>query len=130
MNVNDSANRETAELYERLSDVDLRSAIHAAEAHLRSASPMRRKVHRAYRSEIASMQRLLADRERAQITVRQPSLSGPLRRALYCRLRARAIPLVRIRALVQAASGGRTDRLRALTDVEAIAILLCLVSAR
>lgn len=118
------------EPYDHLSDADLRTAIRFTEAHLRTAVVDHDVLCRAYRREIATMRRLLTDRNSGRIsTCGAPPLLGR-QRALDSRFRALGISAERIRLLVRAASRGRTDQVRALTDVEAIAMLLCLVPQR
>lgn len=118
------------EPYDHLSDADLRTAIRFTESHLRTAVADHDALCRAYRREIATMRRLLTDRGPYRITTCGASPLSGRQRALDSRFRALGISAERIRLLVRAASRERTDQVGALTDVEAIAMLLCLVSQR
>lgn len=117
------------EPYRRLSDADLRTAIRFAKSHLRSVAQNHHVLCRAYRREIATMRRLLVRRGSRPEPACRASLSDR-QRALDSRFRALGTPAGRVRSLVRAASRGRTDQVRALTDVEAIALLFCLVPQR
>ena len=120
----------TATPYQSLSEIDLRMAIRLAEQHLRSAAYRHHELCRAYRTEIAAMRTALAERIWRRITMGSRRPSEEQRRALYSRLNALGISAVRIRSLVHAVSQGRTTEVDALSEVEAIAVLLYLAPSR
>jgi hypothetical protein len=110
--------------YSQLSDEQLRSAIRFAEKHLRSVEEDHVELLHAYQDEISAMRRHLVDRVlRRMITAAVP-LSEEQRRELVCALDQRRLQADEIAAVVRAATNGRTDRLDALTEIEAMALLL------
>ena len=110
--------------YSHLNDAQLRSAIRFAEAHLRSVEEDHDALRRAYCDEIALMRRHLIDRLLVRILARAKPSSEQQRSELRRRFERRAMPPVEVASLVRAASRGRTDRLDALSEIEAMALLL------
>jgi tRNA C32,U32 (ribose-2'-O)-methylase TrmJ len=110
--------------YASLNDSQLRSAIRFAEAHLRSVEEDHDALRRAYRDEIGVMRRHLVDRLLVRIFVRARPSSEQQRSELRRRFERHAMPSVEVASLVRAASKGRTDRLDALSEIEATALLL------
>ena len=110
--------------YSHLNDAQLRAAIHFAEAHLRSVEEDHDALRRAYCDEIALMRRHLIDRLLVRILARAGPSSEQQRSELRRRFARRATPPIEIASLIHAASRGRTDRLGALTEIEAMALLL------
>lgn len=114
----------TAGGYSHLNDVQLRSAIRFAETHLRSVEEDHEALRRAYRDEIAMMRSHLVDRLLARILARTRPLSEQQCSELRRRFERRATPAVEVASLVRAASRGRTARLDALNEIEAMALLM------
>ncbi len=114
----------TADGYAHLNDAQLRAAIHFAETHLRSVEEDHEALRRAYCDEIAVMRSHLVDRLLARILARARPLSDQQRGELHRRFERRATPAVEVGSLVRAASRGRTARLDALNEIEAMALLL------
>ena len=110
--------------YSHLNDAQLRSAIRFAEAHLRSVEEDHDALRRAYCDEIALMRRHLIDRLLVRILARARPSSEQQRSELRRRFERRATPAVEVASLVRAASRGRTDQLDALSEIEAMALLL------
>ena len=110
--------------YSHLNDAQLRSAIRFAEAHLRSVEEDHDALRRAYCDEIALIRRHLIDRLLARILARARPLSDQQCSELRRRFERRATPAVEVASLVRAASRGRTDQLDALSEIEAMALLL------
>ena len=110
--------------YSRLNDAQLRSAIRFAEAHLRSVEEDHDALHRAYCDEIALMRGHLIDRLLVRIITRARPSSELQRSELRRRFERRAASAVDVASLVRAASKGRTDQLDALSEIEAMALLL------
>jgi hypothetical protein len=110
--------------YSHLNDAQLRSAIRFAEAHLRSVEEDHDALRRVYGDEIALMRRHLIDRFLVRILARARPSSEQQRSELRRRFERRAMPPVEIASLVRVASRGRTDRLEALSEIEAMALLL------
>jgi hypothetical protein len=110
--------------YSHLNDAQLRSAIRFAEAHLRSFEDDHDALRRAYCDEIALMRSHLIDRLLVRILARARSSSEQQRSELRRRLERRARPAAEVASLVRAASRGRTDQLDALSEIEAMALLL------
>ncbi len=110
--------------YLHLNDAQLRLAIRFAEAHLRSVEEDHHALRRAYCDEIALMRRYLIDRLLVRILGRAKPSSEQQRSELRRRFERRAIPPVEVASLVRATSRGRTDQLDALSEIEAMALLL------
>lgn len=115
---------DTAERYVQLNDGQLRAAIRFSEAHLRSVEEDHRALRRAYGDEIAAMRSHLIDRLLARILARARPLSDQQRSELHRRLERRAMPAIEVASLVRAISRGRTGRLDALNEIEAMALLV------
>jgi hypothetical protein len=114
----------TADGYSQLSDAQLRAAIRFAEGHLRSVEEDHETLRSAYRDEITAMRSHLVDRLLARILARARPSSDQQRGELRRRFEQRATPAVEVASLVRAASCGRTARLDALNEIEAMALLL------
>jgi hypothetical protein len=110
--------------YSHLNDAQLRAAIRFAEKHLRSVEEDHEALRHAYRDEIAMMRGHLVDRLLARILVRARPLSEQQYGELRRRFEQRATSEVEVTSLVRAASCGRTARLDALNEIEAMALLL------
>jgi len=112
--------------YAGLADAQLRSALRFAETHLRSVQDDHDSLCRLYRDEIAAMRSHLIDRLIARVITRAKPLSDQQRLELLRRFEWRAMPRAKVVSLVRSASRGRTDHLEALSEIEAMAILLYL----
>jgi len=110
--------------YSQLSDTQLRSAIRFTRAYLQSIEEEQAVLRRAYNDEIAIMRGELVDRLIARIMTRTGPLSPEQWRELLRRFESHALPTAHITALVRSASRGRTDDVGALSEIEAMAILL------
>jgi hypothetical protein len=110
--------------YSHLNDAQLRSAIRFAEAHLRSVEEDHDALRRAYCDEIALMRRHLIDRLLVRILARASPSSEQQRSELRRRFERRATPAVEVASLVHAVSRGRTNQVDALSEIEAMALLL------
>lgn len=116
----------TAGPYASLSDAQVRSAIRFAEVHLRSVQDDYDTVRRLYRQEIDIMRGHLIDRLLARIITRAKPISDEQHHELLRRFERQATPPATVVSLVRAASRGRTDHVEALSEIEAMAILLLL----
>jgi hypothetical protein len=112
--------------YSQLNDAQLRTAIRFAERHLRSVEEDRGELVRAYRDEIGAMRRHLFDRVLRRIVTTAAPASDEQRLELSRAIDRSGKAAGEIAAIVRAASDGRTDRLEALTEIEAIALLISL----
>jgi len=110
--------------YSQLSDGQLRSAIRFAERHLRSVEEDHIELLRAYRDEINAMRRNLFDRMFRRMTTAAIPLSDEQRRDLSRALDQHHMQANDIAATIRAATDGRTDRIDALTEIEAMGLLL------
>lgn len=114
----------SSEDYSQLSDDQLRSAIRFAEKRVRGVEEDHVALLRAYHEEISAMRRHLFDR----VLGRLIAVSGPPTRA-QSRTLQRAIEKHgllpnQVAILIRATTRGRTDRLDALTGIEAMALRL------
>jgi hypothetical protein len=114
----------SADEYSDLSDAQLRTAIRFAEKRLRWVEEDYVEVRRAYRKEIGAMRGQLIDRLLSRMIVQAKPLSEEQRCKLQRRFEGRAMPAGEVALLVRAASRGRTEQLHALTEIEAMALLL------
>ena len=112
--------------YGGLADAQLRSAIRFAEAHLGSIQDDHESLCRLYRYEIATMRAQLMERLVRRIITRAKPLSDQQRCELVRRFERHAMPRAKVVSLVRSASRGRTVHLEALSEIEAMAILLYL----
>jgi hypothetical protein len=110
--------------YSQLNDAQLRSAIRFAEKHLRSVEENHVELLRAYRDEISAMRRHLFDRILRRLMTAAVPLTEEQRRNLCRELERRRMQADEIAAVIRSATNGRTDRLEALSEIEAMALLL------
>lgn len=125
-----SAPADATDSFADLDDAQLRSALRFVHAHLRSVQDDHAILCRLYRQEIAIMRGHLIDRLLARIITRAKPLSDQQRLELLRRFERHATPPATVVSLVRAASRGRTDHMGALSEVEAMAILLHLEGRR
>lgn len=114
----------SAHAYWELDDGRLRAAIQLTENRLRWVEEDHIELRRAYRDEIDAMRRELVVRFLRQIAAQADPVSAQQRRDLYRRFERRAMVAGEIALAVRVVSRGRTDRLDALTEIEAMALLL------
>jgi hypothetical protein len=110
--------------YSQLNDGQLRSAIRYAEKHLRWVEEDHVALLRAYRAEIDAMRRHLIDRMLTQMVTSSAPLSDEQQRDLSHAFERRAMDASEIAKIVRAASRGRVGHVDALTEIEAMALLL------
>jgi hypothetical protein len=110
--------------YSQLNDGQLRSAIRFAEKHLRWVEEDHVTLLRAYREEIDAMRRHLIDRMLRRMVTASASLSDERRRDLHRALDRHAMDVSEVARVVRAASRGRVGHVDALTEIEAMALLL------
>jgi len=110
--------------YSQLDDDQLRSAIRFAEKHLRWIEEDHTMLLHAYRDEIDAMRRHLIDRMLRRIVTGSAPLSDEQRRNLTHAFEQRAMDASEITKAVRATSRGRVARVDALTEIEAMALLL------
>ena len=110
--------------YSELNDVQLRSAIRFAEKHLRWVEEDHVTLLRAYREEIDAMRRHLIDRMLRRMVTSSAPLSDEQQRDLSRAFERRAMDTSEIAKIVRAASRGRVGHVAALTEIEAMALLL------
>lgn len=110
--------------YSQLNDEQLRSAIRFAEKHLRWVEEDHVTLLRAYREEIDAMRRHLIDRMLRRIVTTSAPLSEEQRRGLDRAFERNSMDSDEIAKAVRAASRGRVSRVTALTEIEAMALLL------
>ncbi len=114
----------SAHEYCELDDGQLRAALRGTEKRLRRVEEDHVELRRAYRDEIDVMRRELLVRFLRQIAAQADPLSPQQRRELHRRFERRAMVAAEITLAVRAVSRGRTERLDALTEIEAMALLL------
>jgi hypothetical protein len=107
-----------------LTDAQLRSALRFAERRLRSLDIEHTALRRAYRHEIATIRRQLIDRLLKRMMARDGPLSDEQQAELRRRFDERVLSTAQIAGLVRTVSRGRTDAVAALTEIEAMALLL------
>ena len=110
--------------YSQLNDGQLRSAIRYAEKHLRWVEEDHVALLRAYREEIDAMRRHLIDRMLRRMVTSSAPLSAEQQRDLSHAFERRAMDAREIAVVVRAASRGRVGHVDALTEIEAMALLL------
>jgi|HubBroStandDraft_5_1064220.scaffolds.fasta_scaffold00092_14 hypothetical protein len=110
--------------YSELNDGQLRSAIRFAEKHLRWVEEDHVTLLRAYREEIDAMRRHLIDRMLRRMVSSSAPISDEQRRDLSRAFERRAMGASEIAKVVRAASRGRVGHVDALTEIEAMALLL------
>lgn len=110
--------------YSQLNDEQLRSAIRFAEKHLRWVEEDHLTLLRAYRDEIDAMRRHLIDRMLRRMVTGSAPLSEEQRRNLSRAFERRAMDAAEVTKVVRTASRGRVSQVDAMTDIEAMALLL------
>ena len=110
--------------YSQLNDRQLRAAIRFAEKHLRWVEEDHVTLLRAYREEIDAMRRHLIDRMLRRMVTSSAPLSGEQQRDLSRAFERRAMDASEIAVVVRSASRGRAGHVDALTEIEAMALLL------
>jgi hypothetical protein len=110
--------------YSQLDDEQLRSAIRFAEKHLRWIEEDHATLLLAYRGEIDAMRRHLIDRMLRRMVTGSASLSDEQRRDLNHAFERRSMDASEISKAVRATSRGRVALVDALTDIEAMALLM------
>jgi hypothetical protein len=110
--------------YSQLDDEQLRSAIRFAEKHLRWIEEDHTALLLAYRGEIDAMRRHLIDRMLRRIVTGSAPLSDEQRRDLSRAFERRSMDASEISKAVRATSRGRVACVDALTEIEAMALLL------
>jgi hypothetical protein len=110
--------------YSQLDDEQLRSAIRFAEKHLRWIEEDHTTLLLAYRGEINAMRQHLIDRMLRRIVTGSAPLSEEQRSDLSRAFERRAMDPTEITKAVRATSRGRVARVDALTEIEAMALLL------
>ena len=113
-----------ASAYQSLNDAQLRTAIRFAEKRLRCVEEDHVELRRAYLNEIGAMRGHLIDRLLKRMIAQAEPLSDAQRCELQRHFERRAMAAAQIALLVRAASRGRTEQLHALTEIEAMALLL------
>lgn len=114
----------SADEYSDLNDAQLRTAIDFAEKRLCWVEEDHVELRRAYRDEIGAMRGQLIDRLLSRVIAQAEPSSVEQRCELQRRFERRAMPTEQVAFLVRAASRGRTEQLEALTEIEAMALLL------
>ena len=110
--------------YSQLNDEQLRSAIRFAEKHLRWVEEDHLTLLRAYRDEIDAMCRHLIDRMLRRMVTGSAPLSEEQRRDLSRAFERRAMDAGEVTKVVRAASRGRVGQVEAMTEMEAMALLM------
>ena len=110
--------------YSPLNDDQLRSAIRFAEKHLRWVEEDHVTLLRVYREEIDAMRRHLIDRMLRRMVSGSALLSDEQRRDLDRAFEQRSMNSNEIAKIVRAASRGRVGHIAALTEIEAMALML------
>lgn len=110
--------------YSELNDEQLRSAIRFAEMRLRWTQEEHFELMRAYRDEIDAMRKHLIDRILARMIPSARPLSDSQRDDLSHAFKRNAMSCDEVARLIRAATRGRSDQITALTEIEAMALLL------
>jgi hypothetical protein len=110
--------------YSQLNDGQLGSAIRFAEKHLRWVEEDHVTLLQAYREEIDAMRRHLIDRMLRRMVTSSAPLSDDQQHDLSRAFERRGMDASEITKVVCAASRGRVVRVDALTEIEAMALLL------
>jgi hypothetical protein len=113
-----------AQDYSQLNDEHLRAAIRFTEKHLRWLQEDHSELARAYRSEIDAMRAYLIDRMLTRLISGSAPLSDRQRHDLNAAFERCAIRPNEVARLIRAATRGRTEQIVALTEIEAMALLL------
>jgi hypothetical protein len=112
--------------YSELSDDQLRSAIRFAEQRVRWMEEDHVTLLHAYREEVTTMRRHLVNRMLARMAARGARLSREQHRDIGRAFERHGMSADDIAILVRSATKGRSDRADALTEIEAMAVLLWL----
>lgn len=110
--------------YSQLDDEQLRSAIRFAEKHLRWVEEDHVALLRAYREEIDAMRRHLIDHMLRRMVTGSAPLSEEQRLDLSRAFERRGMDASEITKVVRTASRGRVSQVDAMTEIEAMALLL------
>jgi hypothetical protein len=110
--------------YSELSDAQLRSALRFAEERIRWMEEDHMILLHSYRDEVATMRRHLVDRILARMAARGARLSREQYRDVGRAFGRHGMTADDIAILVRSATKGRSDRVDALTEIEAMAVLL------
>jgi hypothetical protein len=110
--------------YSQLTDGQLRSAIQFAEKRVRGVEEDHVALLRAYHEEISTMRRHLFDRVLGRLIAVAGRLTQAQSRTLQRAIERRGLLPKQVAILIRATTRGRTDRLDALTDIEAMALRL------
>lgn len=110
--------------YSQLSEDQLHSAIRFVEKRIRWVEEDHITLLRAYRDEVAVMRRHLFDRFFSRMVACSAPLSPQQHHHLSYVLEHRGISADETAIMIRAATKGRSDQLDALTEIEAMAILL------
>ena len=124
MESDDHAATSSTDDYSQLTDEQLRSAIQFAEKRVRGVEEDHLALLRAYHEEISAMRRHMFDR----VLGRLIAVAGPptqaQSRTLQRAIERRGLLPKQVAILIRATTRGRTDRLDALTGIEAMALRL------
>lgn len=110
--------------YSQLNDEQLRSAMRFAEKRLRWVQEEHVELTRAYQGEIDAMRKHLIDRVLTRMISGSPPLSDQQRHDLNAAFKRCAVTADEAARLIRAASRGRAEQIGALTEIEAMALLL------
>lgn len=110
--------------YSQLNDEQLRSAMRFAEKRLRWVQEEHVELTRAYQGEIDAMRKHLIDRVLTRMISSGAPLSEEQRRDLDAAFERCAMEADEVARLVRAATRGRAEQIGALTEIEAMALLL------
>ena len=110
--------------YSQLNDEQLRTAIRFTEKRLRLAQEEHVELTHAYRDEIDAMRKHLIERMLSRMLVNAAPLSEQQRCDLNVAFERCAMKTDEVARLIRAVSKGRVDKITALTEIEAMALLL------
>jgi hypothetical protein len=110
--------------YSQLNDEQLRSAMRFAEKRLRWVQEEHVELTRAYQGEIDAMRKHLIDRVLTRMVSGGAPLSEQQRIDLNAAFERCAMKADETASLIRAATSGRAEQIGALTEIEAMALLL------
>lgn len=110
--------------YSQLSEEQLRTAMRFAEKRLRWVQEEHVELTRAYQGEIAAMRKHLIDRMLTRMITDAAPLSEQQRHDLNIAFARCAMKPDEVTRLIRAATKGRAGQIGALTEIEAMAVLL------
>jgi|SRR5579872_685223 len=110
--------------YSQLNDEQLRSAMRFAEKRLRWVQEEHVELTRAYQVEIDAMRKHLIDRMLTRMISSGAPLSDQQRHDLKTAFQRCAMKPDGVARLIRAATRGRAEQIGALTEIEAMAVLL------